>query len=160
MREVILVVMAKCLRARSGLFCCLCYAGVRGRAAYPGHAGHGAKKNGRRKWMALQRRRALVAGGETSNGQGTSEDSLSVLFPTVSEFLCLWKWEDGSARHAGTITLFTELGSWKARVNDRDTGEVAFVSARSLSCLLDAVEKGLVEGGLDWRPAQDQKRRK
>lgn len=76
---------------------------------------------------------------------------IAVLFPTVWEFLSACVWPDGSSRVTGTILLLTESGMVKAAVHDRDAGISTFVSAKSLTGLLTALEEGLGGEGLEWR---------
>lgn len=76
---------------------------------------------------------------------------LSVLYPTVVEFLCKETWEDGASRLTGTITLMAEGGMVKAAVNDRDGQLSCFVSGKSVTSLLEALEVGLGDDSLDWR---------
>ena len=52
----------------------------------------------------------------------------------------------------------------KASLNDRDTGSGSFVSAKTLTSLLESIEKGLAAASLEWRaktayaPATSKKR--
>lgn len=64
------------------------------------------------------------------------------------------------APKTATLTLFVEGGQWKACLNDRAEGEVAFVTADRFTALLDALETGLREGSLDWRRANGGKARR
>jgi hypothetical protein len=75
-------------------------------------------------------------------------------FPTVWEFISLVTWEDGSARVPGSITLFAEEATWKACLNDKGMGLVAFASAGSVEGLLEALEHGLSTGLMDWRKSR------
>jgi hypothetical protein len=106
--------------------------------------------------MALKRVVPRVGG---SNGEllPPMDCELSVLFPTVLEFLSLSRWEDGSARLPGTITLLVDGSQMKAACNDRDAGLSCFVSARTLTELLGVLEAGLSTGSLDWRQKQPWK---
>lgn len=72
-------------------------------------------------------------------------------YEAMHEFLALEKWEDGSDRETGTMSVFLDQGQWKARLCDRDGGLVAFVSSEGFTGLLDALEEGLRDGSLDWR---------
>lgn len=54
--------------------------------------------------------------------------------------------------------MFAEDGKFKSCVNDREGGYYAFVSSDTLDGLLDALEKGLRDGSLDWRQSQGKKR--
>lgn len=55
---------------------------------------------------------------------------------------------------AGSVIVVIEDGLWKAIVNDRQEGQVAFYSAPTWQELWNGVEKGLGDGTLDWRGAR------
>lgn len=141
--------------ALSGEWCPLCYSGRKGRAVYPGHWGSVA---GRRKtrygWVVLKRSRP---GGPDAAGVSSlpAECPLSKRLPTVMEFLSLQQWEDGGSRARGTIRLFWEAGAYKACCNDKDGKCYAFTSAKTFTGLLEALEKGLAAGTMDWRPDRE-----
>lgn len=73
-------------------------------------------------------------------------------YPTILEFLTLTQWEDGTQRATGTLTLMAENGVFKCSLRDRDAGCYCFVSGKSPTTLLEALEKGLAGNSLDWRP--------
>lgn len=103
--------------------------------------------------MALKRRAAATPGtSSTSCGVGSCD--LSILFPTVVEFLSLCKWEDGGSRVTGTLNLSTDAGMWKAALSDRDAGLYVFVSGRTLTELLSRLESGLQADDLEWRTSR------
>lgn len=81
----------------------------------------------------------------------TADEAFHKAYPALAEFLSLEEWEPGTERQRGTLTLFWEDGLFKASVNDRDAEQVAFVTKRAFKGLLEAIEKGLVAGSLDWR---------
>lgn len=81
-------------------------------------------------------------------------DELVQRFPNLWEFVSAAAFEDGAARQTGTVLLFTEAGRAKACLNDRECGEVAFVTGDTLSALLVNVEEGLAAEDLDWRPSR------
>jgi hypothetical protein len=72
-------------------------------------------------------------------------------FPALAEFLAAVRWDDGSSRVPGSLTLFTEDGTWKACLSDKDGGLVCFKSGDSPEGVLGALEGGLQVGGLEWR---------
>jgi len=74
--------------------------------------------------------------------------------PAVFEFLTAERWDDGTQRKCGTITLFWQEGRWKCWVNDKDSNRSACVTATSVEDLLTTVESGLMSGSLDWRQAR------
>lgn len=87
------------------------------------------------------------------------EGEWAASYPLVWEFLFLEKWEDGSSRVPGSITLFAEDGLFKACLNDKDGQLVAFTSQRSPEGLFEAVDTGLGAGTLDWRRSRQGKPR-
>jgi hypothetical protein len=106
--------------------------------------------------MALQRV-ARPKPGAPGSSLPKQDCELSVLFPTVLEFLSLSSWEDGEPRLPGTITLMVDGSMVKAACNDRDAELSCFVSGRSLTDLLTVLEAGLLTGSLDWRTKQPWK---
>jgi hypothetical protein len=75
------------------------------------------------------------------------------------EFLSEAKYEDGTARVLPSVTLFVDETGLKACLNDRDQGQVAFVSAGTLEGLWEALERGLTNCSLDWRSATAKRRK-
>lgn len=51
----------------------------------------------------------------------------------------------------GTLTLMRDGDLFKACLNDRDSECSAFISGKTLTSLLEAVEAALKEGKADWR---------
>lgn len=83
-----------------------------------------------------------------------------ILYPALYEFLTLTAWEDGTTRQSGSLTLFVDLGAWKACLNDKDASRVAFISGSSLDGVMQAAEAALVLSTLDWRPTRYNGRRR
>jgi hypothetical protein len=137
---------------RCQLWCGLCYEGLRGRRSHRGHSG-------------VQRRPQQSKGGHMSilgskgdSGKATpgsypdlSKDEWAIDTPGLWEYLTAWTYADGSQRVTSTLTVFLEEGMVKVCLNDRDKGRVAFVSGRTVTKTLEALEEGLQEGSLDWR---------
>lgn len=93
------------------------------------------------------------ADGSGSGGvYNSGEDSFAASFPAVAEFLSLVAWEDKSRRKTGTLMLLSDAGVCKAWVHDVDGKRSTFVSADSFWGLLEAVERGLRDNELGWRP--------
>jgi hypothetical protein len=78
-------------------------------------------------------------------------------WPVLMEWLLSSAWEDGTVRATSTLSISVGDGRWKGRMNDRDSGMVAFLSSESLEALLDAWERGLSKNSLEWRVDQFQK---
>lgn len=88
------------------------------------------------------------------------DEAFAKKYPLLLEFLSLELWEPGVPRTKGSLFLFLEDGCFKACLNDKDTDEVAFVTKPSFAALLDAVERGLAQGTLDWRLSTQGKARR
>lgn len=101
--------------------------------------------------MALK----IPQGSSGSNGKVVPLSSSSVILgdvPNVTEFLLSVSPEGTLLRQPGSIQVFVEGGKFKARLKDREEKVYCFVSASSLDDLLLAVNAGLEDGSLDWRP--------
>jgi hypothetical protein len=61
------------------------------------------------------------------------------------------RWDDGSSRKPGTLSLFWEDGYWKCWLNDKDASRSACVSSESLEDLFLKVEGRLTEDSVEWR---------
>jgi hypothetical protein len=101
------------------------------------------------------KRNVSSAGGSGTLPSALPTCKLSERFPTVAEFLTSTAWEDGSSRSTGTITLMRDEGAWKAALHDRDAGLSCFVSGKTFTALLEAMERGLEAGSLEWREKKD-----
>lgn len=86
-------------------------------------------------------------------------DSIMGQYPTLWEFLTSSAYEDGSKRATGSMLLFVDMGVLKACLNDRDTGEVAFLSGPSLESLLARASNGLEDGSIEWRAGKGKAKR-
>jgi len=104
-------------------------------------------------------RPSVATGDARAHGIGKRSDDW-LLYPSLMEFLTEEKYTDGSARQCGTLTVFSDGGSVKASVNDRDLNRVAFITAETFEGLLGLVEDKLKSSSVDWRPSQGKARRK
>jgi len=77
-------------------------------------------------------------------------------WPILGGFLTLTG-VGGANRKTGTLLIFAEDGRWKACLNDRDGGNYCFASADTVEGLLEALERGLKGGGLDWRVSKGKR---
>lgn len=143
--------MPLCPAARRGIFCVLCYEGVRHRRYHRGHANWRAPEHPQGGVRMGLVRYVEPAGVPDSGGPVEERVTFFTKLGTVVEFLAMRAWPDGKVRTPGSITVFFEEGTYKAAVNDKDADVVAFLSARTLSGLLEALEKGLAGNSLDWR---------
>jgi len=107
----------------------------------------------RRMQLALIKRAAKDQ-VDLAHAAAASAGKLSVSVAALSEFICLTKWDDGSTRKTGSVTIFTEEGSWKAWINDKDAARSSVCSAASLGALLTLIDDKLQDDSLEWRRAR------
>lgn len=81
-------------------------------------------------------------------------DDLAHEFPLLREYLCTTRWDDGKPRQTATLLLVTEMGAWKACLNDRACSRSLWVTAESYQGVLRAVEDALGSATPGWRPVQ------
>jgi len=105
----------------------------------------------------IRREKATVGGAKGS--PPAIDPAFASQHPALLEYLTLDRFDDGSRRETASITLFFGDGSFKACLNDRSNKRVAFVSADSPIAVLGALEKGIQEDSLDWRPVKTPGRR-
>lgn len=100
--------------------------------------------------MALKRPTAApgAAGGADVTGVHEFDPGRTCL----GEFMTCSVYVDGSKRELPTLNLFLHDGRLTGALNDRDNHRTAFVSAVSLAEVLDALERGLDDDSLGWRP--------
>lgn len=110
--------------------------------------------------LSASHRREMV--GPASGLPAAGEDSKVLkAYPTLQSYMRETAWETGEKRETATLMLFCEEGRWKGMLNDRDASCVVFVSGDDVAAVLASLEKGLVNGSLDWRASRsDQKRAK
>ncbi len=106
--------------------------------------------------MALKRR-VVTSDGSGQPLASYASCKLAERFPTLWEFLTLSLWPDGTERCTGTMTLMAEGGMVKAALNDRDVSASCFVSGKTFTSLLEAIEKGLDGESLEWRAKRDDR---
>lgn len=106
---------------------------------------------------------AKRGGGRGGNGGAvwaTEMGSWEGNHPELVSFLSATSYPDGEERTPGTLLFFMEGVSLKACLSDRDQGLVTFVTASTFEGILDGLEDGLREDGLDWRVAKRDTTRK
>jgi hypothetical protein len=72
-------------------------------------------------------------------------------YPSLHAFLFDPKYEDGSPRFVGSVSIFVQMGILKMAVNDKDRNVVAFASAPTWAELLFVVDEGICKDSLDWK---------
>lgn len=102
------------------------------------------------------KKREVSPTGDSASSPAVEFGAWAKDYPTLCEFLSQRLWEDATPRATGTILVFVEAGGWRCCVKDREYGEVAFVSGKTPTALLGAIEKGLTAGTLDFRPDKPQ----
>ena len=112
--------------------------------------------------MAKFVKKAHLAATKKAAAAKAEDKEFAGRWPALYEHLTLTVWEDGTPRRVSTVTAFTEGGSWKVLLSDKEAEMSAFVTGSSFYAVLDALEAGVVAGNLDWRSwpwAKGKKRR-
>jgi len=79
------------------------------------------------------------------------DDEFAAAYPTITDYLCSIRWDDGSPRVASTLTVFLQDGGIKISVNDKDGDRGLFVTAESLREALALAERALQADNPPWR---------
>lgn len=79
------------------------------------------------------------------------DESFARAYPTIADYLCSVRWEDGSPRVPSTLSVFVQDGSIKVSVNDKDQDRGLYVSAESLEEALALAERALQLDNPPWR---------
>lgn len=74
--------------------------------------------------------------------------------PALHEMLTAESYEDGKPRKTSTLLITVEEGGWKGRLNDRDGGQLLWVTSDCLKGVFDALEDALVAPNTPWRRDQ------
>jgi hypothetical protein len=106
-------------------------------------------------------KRKVVGGGDgesKASADGTSK--LFLRFPAILAHCTLTRYEDGTPREPGWITLRTEGQMWRCDVKDPDTASRLTVRQTTLDDLLSAVNVLLGDAETKWEPDQWLKQNK
>lgn len=144
-------------------WCGQCYSNVRGRTNTRGHRGYRSPPPVQSEGILVAIKKRQAAKGSDVTPVSLDKSLFAKNFPDLYEFLSLEVYEDGSQRQTATITLFVSASGYQACLNDRDQGQATFVTSASVDGLWAALDKGLREDTLAWRPSQagyGKKRRK
>lgn len=95
-------------------------------------------------------RKVMTAAGAKQLRQASDAD-VAQMFPGLVEMLSVVQWPEGDAREPGTLLLCSGDGRWRMWLNDKDNLQSCWVSGESITACLDALERGLQEGNLEWR---------
>ena len=133
------------------VWCGLCYENKKGRGNHRAHYGYREPRPQRRVDMSQYVTRKVAKSTEAGAVPPQAPTGeLGEYYPALAEWMTLTVL-DGKERQPATLLLFTEGAVWKARILDREGDEQAFITGRTLVELIDTLEAGLVNGGLDWR---------
>jgi len=79
-------------------------------------------------------------------------------FPNIYSFMVDQKYDDGSPRVPGAISIFTSQGVLKACINDKDNISTAFVEANTIHELIECIERAICDDATEWRVNPNAKR--
>lgn len=101
-----------------------------------------------------------------SSKPGATELTVPLVGSLFSGHAAIWemltcdKWDDGTPRQRGTLLVLCDGGIVKLWLNDRALKRAAWVSGDSLEAAMEALDHGIAEDNLPWRPQEDTKRKK
>lgn len=71
--------------------------------------------------------------------------------PTLLDYLAVDRYDSGELRTVSTLLLFTDSGTWKTCLNDRESSRSLWASGRTPEEALEALETMLETGSGEWR---------
>lgn len=108
--------------------------------------------------MAIRKRQASQNNGKPAEWKGDADSVQS--YPALVERLTALAFEDGSKRVPDTLTIMARDRSWRAVLNDKETGDALWVGADSLAGLLEALEVELNADEPNWKGGSAGQRKK
>jgi len=100
--------------------------------------------------MSMLKKPVPVVNGAPA-ATATPDEDFRHSYPVLAAYLEDTTYEGGETRQTSTMTVFTELGSFKACLNDRAEGRSLFVSAPTFLGLLDALDACLTSDHVPWK---------
>lgn len=93
----------------------------------------------------------------SDTGKPVSTPSFQANFPTLWDFLSKQR-DYGEIHKTGCVTLFVDGEKIKLCANDRPSRQSCFISADGLLQALARLDRGLLEGSLQWSSANYRRR--
>jgi len=138
--------------------CALAAANRKKMAGYKGHRFY-VEKRARDRCVssedAMKKPESVVGGAMDRPAQ---ECDLALRWTGVWEFVTATKWDDGTKRVPGTMLLMFEDGVFKAMLNDKANGRIAFLSGQTWEDLMNLVNDAVRTDDADWRKAKPFKK--
>lgn len=78
--------------------------------------------------------------------------------PLVWAYLADTRYDDGTIKQQASLTVFVEGHMCKLCLSDKDRSCVAFRAGTTFEEALEAMEKGIAGGTLDWRGSKPLRR--
>lgn len=141
----------KCEQYATTGWCGLCYAGIKGRRYSKGHRGVLRPPPPDHRDSIMKYVTKATGTAVTKPKASNEDESFLVLFPAMVEWLTESKWDDGKKRETGTAMLLAEGGLWKLWMHDRDGKRSCWISAESLTTLIQRADEVAQGGAGEWR---------
>jgi len=119
-------------------------------AAVPASLFRGPDASDERTWEMGLISAALGAAASEAKGAVATDATFERSHPTLFAFMTLLE-EEGKPRSPSSLVIFTEDGTWKGCLTERDAGLQLWRTGETLAKLLGALEKALASGQADWR---------
>lgn len=134
-------------------WCGQCYSNIKGRSNYRGHQGYRSRPTPAAEGVLVAIKKRQSALEPSAAPVALAKTLFAKSCPTLFEFLSAESYEDGTSRQLPTITVFVSPSGFQACLNDRDQSQACFVTSGTLEGLWAALEKGLADDTLAWRPS-------
>jgi len=133
---------------------CWCQGRLYGESVLKAGAGHVAQPDWHSEAMGAMhmaiRKRDLsskhIPAKNAWNDPGDKSD-----YPNLFAFLTDTKYDDGSPRVPGAVSIFTSQGVLKACINDKDQISTAFVEGATLHELIEWIERAICDDTTEWK---------
>jgi len=99
--------------------------------------------------MALKKRPV-----STEPKPGTAGEWIDQVFqrdyPNLYAFLHDVKYDDGTIRITGSMSIFVKVGGLRCSLNDKDRNVVAYIEASSFDEMMTLAEEGICSDSTEW----------
>lgn len=97
--------------------------------------------------------------GANASGIQSIDDKWMKRYPTILQFLCDDKYDDGGAREVSALSVSIREGDILLALNDKDLKQSVYTQAHSFEEGMKLMEEALRDGKAQWRPWKAGKRK-
>lgn len=153
-----------CLRCCNGVrlqpCCYVCKRNSTGDSNRPGHCGYRPAKPPQMGVSQMIKRESVSSLSAGNSPLAARDETFERQFESLHEFMTARLFDDGSERETATLLVFASDGQWKACLNDRAEGRVAFVTGRTVQDLFKLLNEQLDSSSVEWRASKQYGKKK